>query len=124
VTTIREPAAHRVMRGVKALDRADPGWWHPGIPGAIDMRTLRIEDPSLCLLTQRYGAAARPVPGDPWGRPNPYATALRYLGIPPGDAEAHGFTGADAERLTVIWLIVITTRRAQGTAGATWEEPS
>lgn len=100
-----------VLRGSAAMDRADPGWWHPGVPGAIDLTGVQPEDPSLCLLARRYGAEPSPGPGDPHGAA--LTAVLAHLGIPPASAAAYGFTAEPGGPLTLTWLLHISARRNQ-----------
>lgn len=95
------------------LDQVDPGWWRPDILGEIDLAALRMEDPALCLLSQRYGLLAGRIDSDPYRRRNEYRTGLHVLGVRPDQAMAHGFTGVDADRLTPEWRRVIAERRAR-----------
>jgi hypothetical protein len=106
----------RVSRGLAVLDRVDPGWWRPDILGEINLESLRMEDPAMCLLSQRYGLVAARIYSDPHHRRNEYRTGLRLLGVRPDQAMAHGFTGVDADLLTPEWRRVIAGRRARATA--------
>ena len=102
----------RVARGVAVLDRRDPGWWQEDAPGSVCLSTLRMGDPRLCLLGQRYQSLASPNGADPDHRSNPYLIGLRFLGLRRDEAAAHGFTGVDAEQLTAPWQEVIAARRS------------
>jgi hypothetical protein len=105
----------RVSRGMALLDRLDPDWWRPGIPAAIDLESLRMEDPALCVLTQRYGRLAKAAGTGRCRRRNGYLAGLRMLGICENQAAAHGFTGVDADLLTPAWRQAIALRRARAT---------
>jgi hypothetical protein len=100
------------------LDRLDPGWWQPGIPGAIDLQSLRMEAPALCVLSQRYGRLAKPAGTGRDHRRNGYLAGLRVLGIREDQAAAHGFTGVDADLLTPTWRQTVALRRTRATAGS------
>lgn len=49
MTTIAE----RVANGAAYLDAHDPGWWRPGVPNAIDLDKLALDDGGQCILGQR-----------------------------------------------------------------------
>jgi hypothetical protein len=97
------------------MDLADPAWYREDAQPLIDLATLDIADPQRCVLAQRYGHTALPMPSDPWGRPDRYTWGRVLLGISQAQAEQCGFNGPDADQLTPAWRSLITTRRG-GTA--------
>lgn len=91
----------KVKRGMALLDRIQPGW-----QDRIDLQTLRISHPLVCVLGQLYGefdGATR----DIWGSDDAaYRLAM---------AQSHGFdrsVGSEYAELTDVWQLAIMMRRA------------
>jgi hypothetical protein len=102
----------RIVAGARFLDRPDPRWWREGACPPIDLAVLDMADPYRCVLAQ-WAAQHLPAPSRPGSRQvPPYNRAVRALGLSPRQAEALGFTGADAGLLTGGWRHLIATCRA------------
>lgn len=124
MTTIAE----RVAAGAAFLDGQDPGWWRE-----IDLESLDLGEPDLCVLGQRcpltvLAAYCSTTPDDPdlahesWRNYTAYAEALSGI---QADGESvvdliewgdrHGFSNSASwnsyPELTAEWQRVITTRR-------------
>lgn len=121
MTTIDE----RVFLGAAFLDERDPDWWKADVPGAIDLDSLRLEDPAACVLGQRcplevlaaYTEADAP---DAEDRFEAYASALSDYCTSEEIgrwAKRHGFSlefpsGLDQwHELTLAWSVLINDRR-------------
>lgn len=107
----------RVAAGAVFLDEHDPDWWR-----AIDLDTLRLNDPDQCVLGQRCPVEAwRRAPiGE--SRFATYAAVLSGMNLREMSewAEALGFeagsddrccSGGEYDVLTAEWKRVITGRR-------------
>jgi hypothetical protein len=120
VTTIAE----RVAAGAAHLDVHDPEWWRADVDRAIDLSTLYLSSPRLCILGQRcplevLSAAER-------GMSSFYAYAVELSGLTNRSldrwAADRGFEVADDEdfaddseeyaALTIAWINVIAARRS------------
>ena len=123
--------AERVAAGTAFLDQHDPDWWKAGVERAIDLATLDLDEPALCILGQRcpVGVLAEYCNLDPadedelsaewWRAYTAYAIELSH--IPDFCALAewgdrHGFSNSFSWDtyldLTAEWYRVITERRA------------
>lgn len=102
----------RIVAGARFLGHLDPGWWREGAWLPASLTALDMADPYRCVLAwwaaQHLPAPARPGPR----RVPPYDRAMLALGLSSQQAQALGFTGADADLLTPGWRHLITYLRA------------
>jgi hypothetical protein len=87
----------RIMVGARFLSHLDPGWWREGALLPASPTALDMADPYRCVLA--------------WW-------AAQHLPAPAQQAQALGFTGVDADRLTPGWRHLITYLRASYEGGA------
>lgn len=86
----------RVDRGAARLDEVDCDWYKK-----IDKPRLNINNSLDCTCGQ-------------WDNGN-YSRGLRKLGIPPGEAQNHGFNGPNADILPLrdLWIQAIEVREVR-----------
>jgi len=102
----------RIAAGARFLDHLDPGWWQEGAWLPADLTALDMANPYRCVLAWW---AAWHLPAPPrrgTRRVPPYDRAMLVLGLSSQQAQALGFTGADADLLTPGWRHLITCLRA------------
>jgi hypothetical protein len=112
VASLGRYGGDRIVAGARFLSRLDPGWWREGawLPAALT--ALDVADPYRCVLAWW---AAQHLPAPPRGGARqlpPYDRAMLALGLSYRQAQALGFTGADADLLTPGWRHLITYLRA------------
>jgi hypothetical protein len=104
---MRETVAARVARGAALLDRQIPGWER-----RIDLETLHLQSPCLCVLGQLH-------PGQEFAN-TAYSCGLDRLALTTTQGYYHGFDAGcpsvdaedgDYDALTAEWHQVITERR-------------
>lgn len=102
----------RIVAGARFLGHLDPGWWRVGALLPPSLTALDMADPYRCVLAWW---AARHLPfaarRDQRQVP-PYDRAMRALCLSHQQAQALGFTGADADLLTPGWRHLITCLRS------------
>jgi hypothetical protein len=115
--------SEQVPAGAAFLDERDPDWWKAGVPNAIDLDTLALDDTRACVLGQRCPLEVlRQYHGNLYSRDRytAYSAALsgaRDHGERIRWAVRHGFTLPDlaAEEawrdLTSAWWVLINERR-------------
>ena len=104
--------AGRIVAGARFLGHLDPGWWREGTLLPASLTALDMADPYRCVLAWW---AARHLPAPPrrgTRQVPPYDRAMLALGLSSRQAQALGFTGADADLLTPGWRHLITALRA------------
>jgi hypothetical protein len=93
----------QVAAGVAFLDEADPDWWKPGGPDAIDLDELDLGEPRSCILGQRCPAEVlrayragqrRPTEGDLYFAQLEHLSHLTAADEAAKWASDHGFTVA------------------------------
>ena len=102
----------RIVAGARFLGHLDPGWWREGALLPASLTGLDMADPYRCVLAW-WAAQHLPVP--PRRGPRqvpPYDRAMLALCLSSRQAQALGFTGADADLLTPGWRHLITCLRA------------
>jgi hypothetical protein len=105
-------AGDRIVAGARFLDYLDPGWWQAGAWLPASLTALDMADPYRCLLAWW---AAQHLPAPPRRGPRqvpPYDRAMLALCLSSQQAQALGFTGADADLLTPGWRHLIAHLRA------------
>jgi len=102
----------RIMAGARFLGHLDPGWWREGALLPASLNALDMADPYRCVLAW-WAACHLPAPMrcGPRQLP-PYDRAMLALCLSSAQAQALGFTGADADLLTPEWRHLITCLRA------------
>jgi len=104
--------ADRIVAGARFLGHLDPGWWRDGALLPTSLTSLDMADPYRCVLAWW---AARHLPAPLRRGPRqipPYDRAMLALCLSSAQAQALGFTGADADLLTAGWRHLITCLRA------------
>jgi hypothetical protein len=102
----------RILTGARFLGHLDPGWWREGALLPASLTALDMADPYRCILAWW---AARHLPAPSRRGPRqvpPYDRAMLALCLSSKQAQALGFTGADADLLTPGWRHLITNLRA------------
>jgi hypothetical protein len=102
----------RIVAGARFLSDLDPGWWREDALLPASLAALDMADPYRCVLAWW---AAQHLPAPPRRGPRqvpPYDRAVRALRLSSPHAQALGFTGVDADRLTPGWRHLITCLRA------------
>ena len=101
----------RIMAGARFLARLDPGWWREGALLPASLTALDMADPYRCVLAW-WAAQHLPAPPRSFRREvPPYDRAMLALCLSCQQAQALGFTGADADLLTPGWRRLITHLR-------------
>jgi hypothetical protein len=104
--------ADRIVAGARFLGHLDPGWWRAGALLPASLTALDMADPHRCVLAW-WAAQHLPAPPRRGTRQlPPYDRAMLALGLSSRQAQALGFTGADADLLTPGWRHLITGLRA------------
>jgi hypothetical protein len=109
----------RIVAGARFLGHLDPGWWREGALLPASLTGLDMADPYRCVLAWW---AAQHLPAPPQRGPRqvpPYDRAMLALCLSSRQAQALGFTGADADLLTPGWRHLITYLRASSDRRAT-----
>jgi hypothetical protein len=112
-------AGERIVAGARFLDYLDPGWWREGALLPASLTALDMADPYRCVLAWW---AIRHLPASPRSFPRqvpPYDRAMLALCLSTQQAQALGFTGADADLPTPGWRHLITCLRAMSIFAAT-----
>src|SRR5215469_14487942 len=112
-------AGDRIVAGARFLNCLDPGWWREGAFLPASLTALDMADPYRCVLAWW---AVRHLPAPPRSGPRqvpPYDRAMLALCLSTQQAQALGFTGADADLLTPGWRHLITCLRAMSIFAAT-----
>ena len=102
----------RIVAGARFLGHLDPGWWREDAWLPASLTALDMADPYRCVLAWW---AAQHLPAPPRRGPRqvpPYDRAMLALCLSSRQAQALGFTGADADLLTPGWRHLITCLRA------------
>jgi hypothetical protein len=102
----------RIVAGARFLGHLDPGWWREGTLLPASLTALDMADPYRCVLAWW---AAQHLPAPPRRGPRqvpPYDRAMLALCLSSRQAQALGFTGADADLLTSGWRHLVTDLRA------------
>ena len=102
----------RIVPGARFLGDLDPGWWREGALLPANLTALDMADPYRCVLAWW---ATRHLPAPPRRGARqlpPYDRAMLALCLSSQQAQALGFTGADADLLTPGWRHLITHLRA------------
>jgi hypothetical protein len=100
------------VAGARFLSHLDPGWWREGALLPASLTALDIADPYRCVLAW-WATRHLPAPARCGTRQlPPYDRAMLALGLSSQQAQALGFTGADADLLTPGWRQLITYLRA------------
>ena len=125
----------RIVAGARVLSDLDPGWWREDTLPPASLAALDMADPYRCVLAW-WAAQHLPVPPRRGSRQvSPYDRAVRALHLSSQQAQALGFTGVDADRLTPGWRHLITCLRAShdrraaadpgpGRTAVPWDRPS
>jgi hypothetical protein len=101
----------RIVAGARFLSHLDPGWWREGALLPASLAALDMADPYRCVLAW-WAAQHLPAPPRRGTRQvPPYDRAMLALGLSSQRAQALGFTGVDADRLTPGWRRLITYLR-------------
>ena len=102
----------RIVAGARFLGHLDPGWWREGALVPASLTALDMADPYRCVLAW-WAAQHLPAPAHCGTcQVPPYDRAVRALRLSSQQAQALGFTGADADLLTPGWRHLITHLRA------------
>jgi hypothetical protein len=102
----------RIVAGARFLGHLDPGWWREGAMLPASLTALDMADPYRCVLAW-WAAQHLPAPTRCGPRQiPPYDRAMLALCLSCRQAQALGFTGADADLLTPGWRHLITYLRA------------
>ena len=111
-------AGDRIMVGARFLSHLDPGWWREGALLPASPTALDMADPYRCVLAW-WAAQHLPAPEQRGTRQvTPYDRAMLALSLSSQQAQALGFTGVDADRLTPGWRHLIIYLRASYEGGA------
>jgi hypothetical protein len=103
---------NRIVAGARFLSHLDPGWWREGALLPANLTALDMADPYRCVLAW-WAAQRLPAPPRRGTRQvPPYDRAVLALCLSSRQAQALGFTGADADLLTPGWRHLITYLRA------------
>lgn len=117
VTSPARYGGDRIVAGARFLGGLDPGWWREGALLPASLAALDMADPYRCVLAW-WATRHLPAPSRPGARQAPpYDRAVRALCLSPRHAEALGFTGVDAGRLTPGWRHLITYLRGAPMTG-------
>jgi hypothetical protein len=102
----------RIVAGARFLGRLDPGWWQEGALLPASLAALDMADPYRCVLAWWAAQRLRAPPRRGTRQVPPYDRAVLALCLSSRQAQALGFTGADADLLTPGWRHLITYLRA------------
>jgi len=101
----------RIVAGARFLGHLDPGWWRKGALLPASLTALDMADPYRCVLAW-WAVRHLPAPPRRTRQIPPYDRAMLALCLSSAQAQALGFTGADADLLTPGWRHLITCLRA------------
>ena len=107
----------RIVAGARFLGDLDPGCWREGALLPANLTALDMANPYRCVLAWW---ATRHLPAPPRRGTRqlpPYDRAMLALCLSSQQAQALGFTGADADLLTPGWRHLIAYLRASRDSG-------